>query len=80
MTPPPDLREKKYDHWQRLARANADYRKAHDHSDHQAELEGFLAWMQAQWGIDLDTGILGYTAYYRVVDHNKHLLFQIRYG
>ena len=77
---PPEIRKKKYQYWQRLTRANEEYRREHDHGgDFEGEKISFYQWMQDQWGLKIDVESEGITPYYTVVDEQKHLLFLMKY-
>jgi hypothetical protein len=77
---PPEIRRKKYQYWQRLTRANEDYRREHDHKNDFAEEKiDFGQWMRDQWGLEIDMETEGITPYYTIVDEHKYLLFVIKY-
>jgi len=77
---PPELRRKKYQYWQRLTRANEDYRREYDHKNDFAEEKiDFGRWMRDQWGLKIDMETEGITPYYTIVDEQKYLLFLIKY-
>jgi hypothetical protein len=77
---PPEIRKKKYQYWDRLVRANEDYRREHDHGeDFEGEKISFYQWMRDQWGLEIDTESADITPYYTVVDEHKYLLFIIKY-
>ena len=71
---------REYEYWHRLARANEDYRRDHDHrDDYRSELEGFRQWMRQHWGIEMVTG-QHYAGIHIVVDPRLFLLFNLKYA
>ena len=77
---PPDLRERKYEYWARLKRANEDYRQNNKHNSFQEEKEQFERWMAEQWGLNIQIEADGYSPYYTVKDEKKYLLFVLKYA
>jgi hypothetical protein len=83
---PQSLREKKYQYWRMLRRANEDFRARHvpreinGYSDFLAEKQAFEQWMLEQWGLEVVVEQSGYSPYYTVRDEQRYLLFVLRYS
>jgi hypothetical protein len=83
---PPELRQQKYQYWRMLRAANEDFRVQHvprvvnGYTDFLAEKRAFEQWMLAQWGLEVVVDQDGYSPYYRVVDQQKYLLFELKYA
>jgi hypothetical protein len=77
---PPELKKKKYEYWNKLRDANADFRRDNHFDDHKDELLKFQQWMLDQWGMRIGTESQGYSPYFEIVDERKYLLFELKYA
>lgn len=73
---PPDIRKKKYEYWQKLRTAKADYDKEAD----APTTQGFCEWMLNRWGVEVGYESAGFSPWHKIVDEKKHMLFEIKYG
>jgi len=72
-------RVRRYEYWNRLKKAYADYEYNHNGDVYETDLSSFDRWMQQHWGIAITIvdSCLGST--YQIVDEKKYTLFMLKY-